>query len=33
MVISYFLIGERYTLWLAFGAAMIMSGIWLVNKR
>lgn len=33
MVISYFLIGERYTLWLALGAVMIMSGIWLVNKR
>ncbi len=33
MVISYFLIGERYTLWLLLGAAMIMSGIWLVNKK
>ena len=33
MVISYFLIGERYTLWLALGAVMIMSGIWLVNRR
>ena len=33
MVISYFLIGERYTIWIGLGAAMIMSGIWLVNRR
>lgn len=33
MVISYLLIGERYTIWLALGAVMIMAGIWLVNRR
>ena len=33
MVISYLLIGERYTIWLALGAAMITVGIWLVNRR
>ncbi|MEG1602742.1 MAG: DMT family transporter [Cloacibacillus sp.] len=33
MIISYLLIGERYTPWLALGAALIMSGIWLVNRR
>lgn len=33
MVISYLLLGERYTLWLALGAVMIMAGIWLVNRR
>ena len=33
MVISYLLIGERYTLWLAAGAVMIIWGICLVNKR
>ena len=33
MVISYLLIGERYTIWLALGAAMITAGIWRVNKR
>ena len=33
MVISYFLIGERYTPWLGLGAALIMGGIWLVNKK
>lgn len=33
MVISYLLLGERYTLWLALGAVMIMSGIWMVNKK
>lgn len=33
MVISYLLIGERYTIWLALGALMITAGIWRVNKR
>ena len=33
MIISYFLIGERYTIWLVLGAAMIVTGIRLVNKR
>ena len=33
MVISYLLIGERYTLWLALGAVMIITGICLVNKK
>ncbi len=33
MVISYMLLGERYTVWLALGAAMIVAGIWRVNKR
>ena len=33
MVISYLLIGERNTVWLALGALMITVGIWLVNRR
>lgn len=33
MVISYLLIGERYTVWLGLGAVLIMGGIWLVNKK
>ena len=33
MVISYLLLGERYTIWLVLGAAMITAGIWRVNKR
>ncbi|MBQ9882131.1 MAG: DMT family transporter [Synergistes sp.] len=33
MLVSYLLIGERYTIWLAAGAVMIVSGICLVNKR
>lgn len=33
MVISYLLLGERYTIWLALGALMIMTGIWQVNRR
>lgn len=33
MAISYLLIGERYTPWLALGAAMIVCGICLVNKK
>ena len=33
MVISYLLLGERYTIWLVLGAAMITAGIWRVNRR
>ena len=33
MCISYLLIGERYTMWLAAGAVMIVCGICLVNKK
>jgi drug/metabolite transporter (DMT)-like permease len=33
VVISYFLVGERFTLWLFAGGAMILCGVWLVNKR
>ena len=33
MAISYLLIGERYTIWLLIGAAMITAGIWRVNRR
>ena len=33
MVISYLLLGERYTIWLVLGAAMITVGIWRVNRR
>ena len=31
-VISYFLIGERFTLWFFIGALLVMAGIWYVNK-
>lgn len=33
MVASYFLVGERYTMWIVLGAVMITAGIWLVNKK
>ncbi len=33
MVISNLLLGERYTIWLVIGAAMITAGIWQVNKK
>ncbi len=32
-VIAYFLIGERFTVWLFVGGAMILAGVKLVNKR
>ncbi|MDD4160066.1 MAG: DMT family transporter [Synergistaceae bacterium] len=33
VVISYFLVGERFTPWLFAGGAMILCGVWLVNKK
>ncbi len=33
VVISYFLIGERFTPWLFAGGTMILCGVWLVNKK
>jgi len=33
VVISYFLVGERFTPWLFIGGTMILCGVWLVNKR
>lgn len=33
VIISYFLIGERFTPWLFVGGAMILCGVWLVNKK
>lgn len=33
MVISYMLLGERYTIWLLLGAVMIVAGIWMVNRK
>ena len=33
MVIAYFLVGERFTVWLFAGGAMILFGVWLVNKK
>ena len=33
VVISYFLVGERFTPWLFVGGTMILFGVWLVNKK
>ena len=33
VVISYFLVGERFTPWLFIGGTMILCGVWLVNKK
>lgn len=33
IVISYFLVGERFTAWLFIGGALIAYGVYLVNKR
>ena len=33
VVIAYFLVGERFTPWLFAGGAMILSGVWLVNRK
>ena len=33
VIIAYFLIGERFTIWLFIGGAMILSGVWLVNRK
>lgn len=33
IIISYFLIGERFTLWLVVGGAMILYGVWLVDRK
>ena len=33
VVISYFLVGERFTPWLFVGGSMILFGVWLVNKK
>ncbi len=33
VAISYFLVGERFTPWLFAGGAMILCGVWLVNKK
>jgi drug/metabolite transporter (DMT)-like permease len=33
IVVSYFIVGERFTLWLFIGAAMIAYGVALVNRR
>lgn len=32
IVVAYFVIGERFTLWLLLGGAMIVSGVWTVNR-
>lgn len=32
-VISYFVVGERFTLWLFVGGALIIAGVMLVNKK
>lgn len=33
IVSAYFLVGERFTIWLFLGGTMIFSGVWLVNKK
>ncbi|MFR5880991.1 MAG: DMT family transporter [Cloacibacillus evryensis] len=33
VVVAYFVIGERFTPWLFLGGAMIVSGVWTVNRR
>ena len=33
VVIAYFLVGERFTPWLFVGGAMILCGVWLVNRK
>lgn len=33
IVVSYFLVGERFTPWLFIGGAMIAIGVWLVNRK
>lgn len=33
IVLSYFLVGERFTLWLFLGGALIAAGVYLVNKK
>lgn len=33
IIVSYFLVGERFTIWLFIGGAMIAGGVYLVNKR
>jgi len=32
-VVSYFMVGERFTIWFCVGGALIMAGVWLVNQR
>lgn len=32
-VIAYYLVGERFTMWLFIGGTMILSGVWLVNRK
>lgn len=32
IILSYFLVGERFTIWLFIGGALIASGVYLVNK-
>ncbi|MDL2298541.1 DMT family transporter [Synergistaceae bacterium OttesenSCG-928-D05] len=31
--VSYFFVGERFTIWLYLGGLLIISGVWLVNKK
>lgn len=33
IVFSYFLIGERFTIWLFIGGSLIASGVYLVNRK
>lgn len=33
IIVSYFLIGERFTLWLYIGGVMIAGGVYLVNRQ
>jgi drug/metabolite transporter (DMT)-like permease len=33
VAIAYILVGERFTIWLFAGGAMILSGVWLVNRK
>ena len=33
IIVSYFVIGERFTPWLFAGGAMIAAGVWLVNRK
>ncbi len=32
-VVAHYLVGECFTIWLFIGGAMIISGVWLVNKK
>ena len=32
-IVGYFVIGERFTLWLFIGGALIVLGVWTVNKK